>query len=93
MTRNDGSCVHGPQTKFKTMASAVAKYAEDQELFLKDESIVFKQGEQSQLQLQMSELLANKGIVLGYDSKTRSCTIAKIFADSRHLLSETSFSA
>jgi len=31
-------------------------------------------------QLQMQELLANKGIVLGYDSKTRSCTIAKLIA-------------
>ena len=29
---------------------------------------------------QMQELLANKGIVLGYDAKPRSCTIAKILA-------------
>jgi phosphomannomutase len=28
----------------------------------------------------MKELLANKGVVLGYDSKTRSCTIAKLIA-------------
>lgn len=58
----------------------IPRGSQEQELFLKDESITFKQGEQSQQQLLMQELLANKGIVLGYDSKTRSCTIAKIFA-------------
>lgn len=33
--RNDGSCVHGPQTKYKTMANAVANYASNQALFVK----------------------------------------------------------
>ena len=32
--RNDGTCIHGPQTKFKTMATAVANFAENQATFL-----------------------------------------------------------
>lgn len=35
-TRNDGSSTHGPQTKYKTMAATVAKYAANQQTFLAD---------------------------------------------------------
>lgn len=67
VTRNDGSCVHGPQTKFKTMASAVAKYAEDQELFLKD----FAAAWQKLMELTPSTLV---NVGKAQSSSSSSCT-------------------
>ena len=48
----------------------------EEDLFLKEETIRSMRDEPTVIQ----ELLANKGIVMGYDQNPRSCTIAKILA-------------
>lgn len=53
---------------------------QEQEFFLKQPSINGSLAPPQSHQTQIQELLANKGIVLGYDQKAQSCTIAKLLA-------------
>jgi hypothetical protein len=63
--RNDGTCVHGPQTKYATMAAAVASFAGNQALFLTQ----FAAAWQKLLELSPSTL-----VNVGTAQSSSSCT-------------------
>jgi len=65
--RRDGTCTHGPQTKYATMATTVAKYAaaDGQEIFLTDFAAAWQK---------LMELTSSTLVNVGTAQSSSSCT-------------------